>query len=143
MYRARRPFHPERFRALIETEWTGVLRSKGFFWLATRMEQVGGWSQAGSAGRTSCAGFWWAAVPVDQWPDDGEARVRIERQHDGPFGDRRQELVLIGIDMDEQALTAAFDACLLDDAELAAGPMRWRELPDPFPAWGADDGDDA
>ncbi len=135
VYRARRPFHPERFRAFMDTEWTGVLRSKGFFWLATRMSEAGSWSQAGPACRTSRAGFWWAAMPPEAWPDDPDAIARIHGKSELPFGDRRQELVVIGIGMDEAALRHSFDACLLGDREMAAGPDAWATLPDPFPAW--------
>ena len=70
VYRARRPFHPERFMATLLAKWPGVLRSKGYFWLATRMEWVGNYSQAGAAYRTEAAGFWWAAMDQQDWPDD-------------------------------------------------------------------------
>jgi hypothetical protein len=54
---------------------------------------------------------------------------------DGPFGDRRQELVIIGRRMDQAALRAALDACLLTDDEMALGVRAWRRFPDPFPRW--------
>jgi G3E family GTPase len=135
VYRARRPFHPVRLHAFLASEWPGVLRSKGFFWLATRMSEVGAWSQAGAACRTERAGFWWSAVPQDTWPSDAEARAQISKACLGPFGDRRQELVLIGINMDEAALRAGFERCLLTDDEFSRGPMAWAKLRDPFPAW--------
>ena len=136
VYRARRPFHPARLHAFFDSDWPGVLRSKGFFWLATRMEDVGSWSQAGAACRSGRAGHWWASAPPEAWPEDPAEVEEIRRDFREPFGDRRQEIVLIGIGMDEAALREGFDRCLLDNAELAAGPAAWASLPDPFPEWG-------
>jgi G3E family GTPase len=135
VYRARRPFHPQRFMELLAGEWPGVLRSKGFFWLASRMDWAGAFSQAGAACRTEAAGPWWASVPRRDWPDDEEQGREIARTWQEPWGDRRQELVLIGLDIDQPALTARFDACLLTDAEMAMGPEHWSTLPDPFLPW--------
>jgi G3E family GTPase len=136
VYRARRPFHPARLRALLGCEWPGVLRSKGFFWLASRMTEVGLWSQAGSMCRLSRAGFWWAAVSAAAWPTTPETVAEIRTRWCEPYGDRQQELVLIGIGMNEATLRADLDRCLLDDAEFAAGPDAWAMLDDPFPPWG-------
>jgi G3E family GTPase len=136
VYQARRPFHPDRFMAALRAEWPGVLRSKGFFWLATRMDWAGSLSQAGAACRTEAAGFWWAAVDRNQWPDDDEECREITRLWEKPFGDRRQELVIIGQDMDRDAVTARLDACLLTDEEMALGPEAWVTMfKDPFLEW--------
>jgi G3E family GTPase len=117
--------------------WPAVLRSKGFFWLATRHERAGAWSQAGAACRTDAAGFWWTVTPRDQWPEDDEQRVEIERLRDEPWGDRRQEMVVIGQALDQDALTSRLNGSLLTDEELKLGPERWAaELPDPFLPWG-------
>ncbi|WP_026120942.1 zinc metallochaperone GTPase ZigA [Paraburkholderia kururiensis] len=143
VYRARRPFHPERLWALLHEEWKGVLRTKGFFWLATRNDVVGSLSQAGGACRHGPAGMWWAAQDRSTWPDDETLEAEIAADwygdaSDMSIGDRRQELVMIGVDLDTQAWRAKLDACLLTDAEYAAGPAAWRQLPDPFPAWDID-----
>lgn len=135
VYRARRPFHPVRLRNCLDLEWPGVIRSKGFFWLATRMAEVGSWSQAGSACRTTFAGWWWAAIDRKDWPGPGDGLEEIQGHWQDSYGDRRQELVLIGIDMDEAELRAMFDRCLLSDAEMEGGPKRWRRFKDPFPVW--------
>lgn len=136
VYRSRRPFHPARLQAFLGSELPGVLRSKGFFWLATRMADVGAWSQAGAACHTGRAGFWWAAIPEENWPKSDEGIQQIRARWQSPYGDRRQEIVMIGASMDEQELRREFDRCLLTDEELAAGPRAWRRLPDPFPRWG-------
>ncbi len=136
VYRARRPFHPERLLALLESAaFDNVLRSKGFFWLATRHNIAGIWSQAGQVITTEGGGTWWAATPRSEYPDAPELLAEIEMNMQGEFGDRRQELVIIGVDLDRERLSVALDACLLTDAEMALGVRGWRRLPDPFPAW--------
>lgn len=135
VYRSRRPFHPRRFWNWIEQEWPGVVRSKGYFWLASRNDLVGNWSQAGAISRHGLAGRWWVAVPQSHWPRDAESREMIAQRWIEPFGDRQQELVIIGTGIDEAALRAGFDACLLTDAELNSGPAVWENFDDPFPVW--------
>ncbi|MEC8651142.1 MAG: GTP-binding protein, partial [Planctomycetota bacterium] len=135
VYRARRPFHPARLYACLEEDWPGVLRSKGFVWLASRNDYVGMWHQAGGACALSGAGAWWATAPREDWPEDPATREELEANWEGQFGDRRQELVVIGRDVDENDLRARLDACLLDDAELAAGPAAWAGYDDPFAPW--------
>jgi G3E family GTPase len=135
VYRARRPFHPTRFHALVESEWPGVVRSKGYFWLASHPELAGSWSQAGAVARHGAAGYWWAAVPPEQWPQDPDHVAAIRKSWADEVGDARQELVLIGMDMDEAALRARLDACLLTPAEMAGGPLVWKTWQNPFPNW--------
>jgi Cobalamin synthesis protein cobW C-terminal domain len=83
-------------------------------------------------------GLWWAAVPKAYWPEDAESLKSIDTDWDPQVGDARQELVLIGIDMDETALRARLDACLLNDVEMAQGPQAWQRFADPFPVWDND-----
>jgi G3E family GTPase len=135
VYRSRLPFHPMRFWKLVQSEWEGVVRSKGFFWLASRATRAGTWSQAGGACRYGAAGFWWAAVPREHWPTDADALELIQKNWDPATGDARQELVLIGIGMDEAALRARLDACLLTENEMRFGASWWQNFPDPFPSW--------
>ena len=136
-YEARRPFHPEKFFAFLHgTEKYGkLLRSKGYFWLATRPKYAGQWSQAGGIARYGYGGMFWSAVPRSQWPDDPEYLESIQSSWEEPFGDMRQELVFIGQGLDELRVRAALDACLLSDVEMLAGRKFWETLPDPFPAW--------
>lgn len=135
VWRARRPFHPQRFWAIFSGELPGVVRSKGYFWLASRPEFAGSWSQAGGVSRQELAGRWWAGVPRERWPQDEESlRWIMQNWHEG-VGDARQELVFIGMQMDEGALRRQLNAALLTDKELAGGPRHWVTLPDPLPHW--------
>jgi G3E family GTPase len=142
VYRARRPFHPGRLWAYLEEAWPGVLRSKGLFWLATRMNESGLWSQAGKACSHQSAGRWWSSVPRELWPEDDTLRASILAEFRGPFGDRRQEIVVIGQNLDEPAVRARLDACLIDPLEMRLGPLGWAQLPDPFPIWETESNDD-
>lgn len=136
VYRARRPFHPARFAAMLKTDWPGnVLRSKGFFWLASRPDAVGELSQAGGIVRHGPAGIWWAAAPREHWPQDPEYRARIEAEFEGAYGDRRQEIVFIGQNLKPERTREILDRCLLTDTELAVGPEAWKMFDDPFPKW--------
>jgi len=141
VYRARLPFHPARLWALFHDgeAWSGVLRSKGFFWLASRMNLTGLWSQAGGTADCQAAGVWYAALPEEEWPLDEETASQLRTDWQEPWGDRRQELVFIGVEMEEAALRAKLDAALLTRRELALGAKRWARLRDPFPAWSDDE----
>jgi G3E family GTPase len=133
VYRSRIPFHPQRIFDVFNQEWPGVIRSKGIFWLATRLKYAGFWSQAGAIGKHQCAGHFWAAVPKTQWPDDARS---IDAVWQEPNGDCRQEIVLIGTNMDRNHLTQMFDAALLTPEEYNSSPTDWeRKFPDPFPKW--------
>ena len=133
VYRARRPFHPERlWNALEDGVFTSVLRSKGFAWLATNHDLAYQWSQAGVSMRLHPAGYWWDSAPEEEWPEDSKLLEEIQAAYQGEYGDRRQELVFIGIEMDEQLLRATLDNCLLTDLEFVQGPEAWSTLQDPF-----------
>ena len=112
-----------------------MIRSKGFLWLATRHDRVGSWSQAGGATKVEPAGRWWATAPKAQWPDDPRWRSGLAKLWRPLYGDRRQEIVLIGQGMDRAKLSAAFDSCLVSRAQFALGPQAGARLPDPFPRW--------
>ncbi|MDD2053019.1 zinc metallochaperone GTPase ZigA [Pseudomonas putida] len=136
-YRARRPFHPQRFYDFIDRPWTNgkLLRSKGFFWLASKYQEAGSWSQAGGLMRHGFAGRWWRFVPREHWPQDQESTAAILEHWTSDTGDCRQELVFIGQNIDFTLLRAQLDECLLDDAEMASGIEGWRLLSDPFGPW--------
>ena len=137
VYRARRPFHPQRLYDFLVNGWRygDLVRSKGYFWLASRFDQAGSWSQAGGIMNHGFAGLFWSAMPRDQWPEQMEHRAAIERKCEPPYGDRRQEIVFIGQELDEEQASRALDACLLNEKELADGPDSWKQFPDPFPQW--------
>ncbi|MBY2937600.1 GTP-binding protein [Rhizobium leguminosarum] len=130
VYRTRRPFDPKRFRAFLDEPWPGVIRAKGHFWLATRPRHVGLMSVAGVQRRCEPMGLWWAAVPRQDWPSHQQFRQHLESRWDSAWGDRRQELVFIGVDMDETGVRTALDDCLA-----SSDPRDWSALEDPFPTW--------
>lgn len=135
-YAARRPFHPERLMNALESDALDpLLRSKGFIWIATRHDRVGVWSQAGQVVTIDYGGEWWAVIPQSEWPFVAEYRAEIEASMQGEYGDRRQELVLIGADLDEVGIKATLDACLLTDDEMRRGPEYWSRFEDPFGEW--------
>lgn len=138
VYRARRPFDPGKFMSFLDATWPGLIRAKGHFWLATRPDHVGELSIAGAVCRTGPLGSWWAAIPRARWPDHPEWRSLLARHWTEGWGDRRQELVFIGQNLDEAAMRLALDGCLVGHAD----PSRfdWKAfagLLDPFPSWNA------
>ena len=137
VYEARRPFHPDRFYEFLHStdKFGKLIRSKGYFWLATRPEFAGQWSQAGGIARYGFAGMFWKAVPKRDWPEDEEYLSSIEDLWVEPFGDMRQELVFIGQNLDKEKITLALDECLLDEDEVLQGKSYWITLDDPFPKW--------
>jgi G3E family GTPase len=136
VYRARRPFDPQKFHAFIGSSWPGVIRTKGHYWLATRPQWVGELSQAGAIVRNEAMGFWWAAIPKERWPDHPEWRAAIAKNWSDVWGDRRQEIVFIGTGMDTAELTRRLDACLVPDTgKDEMNVVAWAKLRDPFPLW--------
>jgi G3E family GTPase len=138
VYRSRRPFHPDRLWSLIHTSWPGVLRSKGFFWIATRPSMIGVWAQAGGVSSVEPGGLWYAATPKEDWEIEPEELEEVKKRWDSDFGDRMNELVLIGQNLNKETLIKNFDSCLLTDKELALGKAHWEKQNDPFPVWETD-----
>ncbi len=135
VYRARQPFDPAKLHAFLTTDGLdAVVRAKGHFWLATRPDWVGELAVAGSQTMTSRMGRWWASIPKNQWPDDDRFERFVAGHWDVVWGDRRQELVFIGIGMDEARIRTRLDACLLPVKTFT--PQMWMGLRDPFPLWG-------
>ncbi len=134
VYRARRPFEPEKIMAVLNGEMPGVIRAKGHFWIATRPDWLAEFSLAGALSSVKPIGIWWATVPKERWPDHETARAYLAAHWQEPWGDRRQELVFIGTDIDWPRLKARLDAALLPE-HLAQGPATLPDLPDPFPIW--------
>lgn len=135
LYRAYRPFHPERFWRWFNAEHEGLLRVKGIVWLATRSLLVGGVSRTRWQNGCGPAGIWWAALPREEWPAEPGALARMQETWREPYGDRRQELVLIGGAPLLAGLNRGLNACLLTDEEYGRPVPEWGALPDPFPEW--------
>ncbi|TBD93697.1 GTP-binding protein [Rhizobium ruizarguesonis] len=134
VYRSRRPFDPSRLRDFLDRKWSGLIRAKGHFWLATRPDEIGLLSITGTQCRIDTKGFWWASVPKAQWPRYPQFHQLIDRHWDEVWGDRRQELVFIGAGFDEDAIRTALGDCLTG-GETGFDPQTAAGLRDPFPAW--------
>lgn len=138
IYRARRPFHPMRFHHfwMEHPAAASILRSKGYFWLASRPQIAGSWSHAGVVIIADPGGYWWAETPREEWNLTDEQEIaELESVWDEHVGDRRQEIVIIGQDLTPSDIIAALDDCLLTDDELALGVDAWCEFEDPFTPW--------
>ena len=134
VYRGRQPFVPEKIVAVLNGDMPGVIRAKGHFWIATRPDWVAEFSLAGSLSSIKPIGIWWATVPKDRHPDHEAALAYMKAHWQEPWGDRRQELVFIGCNIDWPALKARLDAALLP-ADIADCLDKLPKLPDPFPVW--------
>ena len=135
VYRARDPFDPEKIYSFFNQEWPGVIRAKGFFWISSRPNFVGEVSQAGAFVRHQGIGKWWAAVNEEQWPDDKSFRLNINKIWAKGYGDRRQEIVFIGLknEMNESLIKNKLDGFLIKNYSInLANTLRYK---DPFPEW--------
>ena len=137
VYEARKPFYSQKFYDFLHSkDLSGkLIRSKGFFWLATRPMFAGSWSQAGGIAHHGFAGMFWKAIPRDRWPTDQETLDFINEKWVEPFGDMRQELVFIGQGLDKNKIIKLLDDCLLSDEDLLLGRKHWETFLDPFPKW--------
>ena len=138
VYEARRPFYPKKFYDFLHSkDLSGkLIRSKGYFWLATRPQFAGTWNQAGGIAHHGFAGMFWKAIPENRWPQEKESLAYIKEKWVEPFGDMRQELVFIGQGLDQEKITKLLDDCLLSESDLLLGKNHWAKFPDPFPDWG-------
>ena len=136
-YTARRPFNPEKFyHFLHNTEQFGkLIRSKGYFWLATRPLFCAQWSQAGGIAHYGFAGMFYKAIPKKDWPTEPDLLADINSKWVEPFGDMRQELVFIGQSLNKQAMIEALDDSLLPEEAVLKGKDFWKTYNDPFPIW--------
>ncbi|MAZ68684.1 MAG: 4-hydroxytetrahydrobiopterin dehydratase [Candidatus Marinimicrobia bacterium] len=137
VYEARRPFYPEKFHNFLHSKDIAgkLIRSKGFFWLASRPMFAGSWNQAGGIAHHGFAGMFWKAIPKDRWPEDQETLDFIDEKWVEPFGDMRQELVFIGQGLEKDKIIKLLDDCLLSTDDLLMGRKHWETFNDPFPEW--------
>ncbi len=138
VFRSDRPFHPQRLWDAVgddmeEGLFRGVLRSKGIAWIASRHDWAYNWSQAGCSVLLEPAGFWWASAPKDSWPEEKEVIAEIEARMIHEYGDRQQELVFIGQNLDQEHVTRVLKECQLTDEEYELGPPSWEHFVDPMP----------
>ena len=138
VFRSDRPFHPSRLWDNISSNmdeglFQGVLRSKGLAWIACRNEWAYNWSQAGCSIMLEPAGYWWASAPEEEWPQDEQEIADIRSRFRGAHGDRHQEIVFIGQDLDQRRVEKILENCLLTDLEFQSGPRAWADLEDPLP----------
>ena len=136
VYRHRWPFHPKRLSRELNEAWPGVLRSKGFFWIASRPDMQAMWSHAGLSVMLEPLAPWYVSTPEDEWDlETDEERAELMERWDPLLGDRQTEIVFIGIDMDEDAIRSRLDACILTGREFEKGPEKWLKFRDPLPEW--------
>jgi len=134
VYREQRPFEPEKIMALLNGELPGVIRAKGHFWISTRPGFVAEFSLAGALSSIKPIGTWWASVPKYEWPQEESIQNYIKRYWYEPWGDRRQELVFIGSEIEWPTIKSRLDSALVPK-KLAQSPDNLPDLPDPFPPW--------
>ena len=135
VFRTHKPFDAERLWIFLNMPdgLKGVIRSKGFFWVAADHRVAYEWAHAGGQRTVRPAAMWWAAVPRDRWEFPPGERPDERPSWDARYGDRCQEIVFIGRDMDEQELRACLAECLLSDELLQLDSAQWARLPNPFP----------
>jgi G3E family GTPase len=136
IYTSREPLHASRFAAFLEMPLSGVLRAKGYVWLASRPEWAISYSRAGNTANVEPAGYWWAATEHERWPDPSDPEhAHILENWAEPYGDRVNEIVFIGQHLDRPAIEAILTACELTPAEKALPSSHWATAEDPFPIW--------
>lgn len=133
IWRARTPLHPERLWQLLNSglKFGELIRAKGFFWLATRPQQIGIWHLSGRMLSTRYGGLWWKYVPEQQWPQSPKFKETILSRWDEQVGDCRQEIVFIGRHLNIHLINMILDECLLKTEEITNQHL----LNDPFPQW--------
>ncbi|RRN71212.1 GTP-binding protein [Peribacillus simplex] len=132
VYRRKKPFHPSRLMTWLESWPVEVVRAKGFLWLASRNDTAGLLSQAGPSLMIEGAGKWIAAYPKDEQQQILQDEPELLERWDDIYGDRMTELVLIGIQMNQQEIEKELDQCLLTEIELQ---QDWSQYEDPLPAF--------
>ncbi|MFL2798290.1 MAG: GTP-binding protein [Paracoccaceae bacterium] len=134
VYRARRPFVPEKIMTVLNGDLPGVIRAKGHFWIATRPEWVAEFSLAGALSSIRPLGTWWASVPENRWPQDDVGKNYMKQHWQEPWGDRRQEIVFIGAGINWADIKMLLDNALVAEDQ-ALTPHSLPKFSDPFPNW--------
>lgn len=130
VYRRRTPFHPERLANLL-AEWPmEVVRAKGLMWIAVKEDWAASFSQAGPSIQFGPAGSWIAGLPEQEREELFADQPELAEGWDENVGDRINEFVLIGIEMEREELEAELDACLLNEQEMQTD---WSTFTNPLP----------
>lgn len=136
VFRDKRPFHPMRFWNYLNDQWhANIIRSKGLFWLASRPKVAMNWSQAGGSLKADQAGVWWCSMPYQErirYAAFVDNKDLIEQKWDKRFGDRENELVIIGQELDIKTITDELTGCLCTESEIKDMEAGLR-FKDPFP----------
>jgi len=136
VFRNPKPFHPERFWKYLNEEYpSGIIRAKGLFWLASRPNDALNFSQAGGSSRLERAGVWWSSMPFNErmrYASFVHNKEHIESRWSKQWGDRMNEIVFIGQDIDKHKMLADLEKCLLQDNEQKLFDKKI-SFNDPFP----------
>jgi len=132
---ARKPFHPERFHAFLHTEFPGLYRAKGYFWIASQPDFMAEMAIAGTVREFHPKGFWWSSIDKSEWPKDEESLAYIKKNWHPQFGDRSQKLVFIGKKTILSKIKEKLEGCLFSDEELTNNMDYLKNLKDPFEDW--------
>ena len=128
VYRRKRPFDSNRFWTFVQESFPhNIIRSKGLFWISSRPNQALSWGQAGGSLRADNAGTWWCTMPFSErirYVEFVDNKDLIEASWDATFGDRKNELVIIGQDLDQEKISQALDECLATEKEMEL--ISWR-----------------
>jgi len=137
VYRETRPFHPTRFWQYVNFEFpANIIRSKGLFWIASRPQQAINWGQAGGSLRAESAGVWWSSMPFEeriQYASFVDNKDMIESRWTKEYGDRNNEIVFIGQEMDEPKIRKELEACLCSSDEIVLMKSGLFESKDEWP----------
>ncbi|MEX0595522.1 MAG: GTP-binding protein, partial [Candidatus Paceibacterota bacterium] len=134
-FTTRTPFHPERLWKFLHSNMKGVMRSKGFFWTASRPDWVSSWSHAGSSFTVGAFGKWYSAIPNEEWPKDPVFKDEMKADWCEEYGDRKNQIVFIGQEMDQAGIIEALNSALLKEQELNIPRSEWKNFSDPFPEY--------
>ncbi len=137
VFRDKRPFHPARFWQYVNNDWDStIIRSKGLFWIASRPDEAINWSQAGGSLMADKVGVWWASFSKaerNRHPSFQQNEEYIMKKWDKRFGDRQNEIVIIGQEMDVQVLKQELEACLCTEDEIVDMEGNKQEFLDEWP----------